>query len=146
MTGAEGGLGLVQWMWRLLFSGLLCVPAIFMLVAGTWSDSAVPAPDLLVNPSVQQQQSYVLRATNLTISLPGPTPEPLAATPDTRKLPASTPVVAAAAPPQRSQAPRPRLELWHAAAPRQETAAPAHWALTHRPALWVAAANQDGGG
>jgi hypothetical protein len=28
----------VQWMWRLLFSALLCLPAIFMLVAGTWNE------------------------------------------------------------------------------------------------------------
>jgi hypothetical protein len=134
----------VQWAWRLLFSGLLCVPALFMLVAGAWNDRAITSPE-----PPDSSGLYARSSADLTISLPRAelAAEPAVTATENQEPAPNAPVASPPPPaPQRSRAPHARLELWYAAAPRQEAPASAHWTLTRRPGIWVPGANQDGGG
>jgi hypothetical protein len=133
----------LQWMWRLLFSGLLCLPAIFMLVAGAWNDRAITSSGPPNGSGLER--SYSSSAADLTISLPraSQAAAPAVAAAESPEPAANAPV-ASPPPPvhQRSRPSHARLEVWYAAAPRQE----AHWTLTRRPLIWVPGANPDGGG
>jgi hypothetical protein len=116
-----------------------------MLVAGTWHDRVVLAPELLNNPG--EQQFVAARAADLTVTLPrqdAPS-DPIEIAPDNRAVTAAVPVTGTTRPP-RSRTQRSRLELWYATAKRQSTPGSMHSGLDHRPAVWVPAANQDGGG
>jgi hypothetical protein len=134
-------------MWRLLFSGLLCVPAIFMLVAGAWNERAITSPEPPNGSGLERP--YASSAADLTISLPRAeqAAAPAVTTAEDLDLASNQPAASPPPPvPQRSRPPHARLELWYAAAPRQEAPASVSWTLTRRPAIWVPGANQDGGG
>jgi len=132
-------------MWRLLISALLCVPAIFMLVAGAWNDRrAVKSEPRYGSDS----QLYSSTTAPLTISLPKAEPALVVTSPDQSEMALNVPDPVSTPPsgPQRSHSQHPKLGLWYAAAPKQEAPGFLHWRLTSRPGVWVPGPNQDGGG
>ena len=134
----------MQWMWRLLLSALLCVPAIFMLLVGARNDRpVVPEPRYSLDP-----QLYSSTSVAPTISLPKAEAAPVEAGAGQSEMALNTP--APANPPQpgpqRGRSQRPKVELWYAAIPKQEAPTLLHWRLTTRPGVWVPGANQDSGG
>jgi len=134
----------VQWMWRLLFSALLCVPAIFMLIAGAWNDRANVSPGPRYDSAVQLHSSA---NTLLTIGLLSAEADPVVAVPDQPKMALVVPAPANAPPlrPQRSHSQHPKVELWYAATPKQETSSVLHWRGTTRAGVWIPGPNQDSG-
>jgi hypothetical protein len=135
----------VQWMWRLLISALLCVPAIFMLVAGAWNDRRVIPSEPRYGSDAQLFSST---SAPLTITLPKAEAGLVGVGPDQSEmaLNVAAPVDPPPSEPQRTHSQHPKLGLWYAATPKQETPAFLHWRLTNRPGVWVPGPNQDGGG
>jgi hypothetical protein len=134
----------VQWMGRLLFSAVLCVPAIFMLIAGAWDDRPNVSPG-------RYDSAYQLHSaanTPLTISLPRSEADPIVAVPDQPKMALDVPASANTPPlrPQRTHSQHPKVELWYAATPKQEAPTFLHWRMTTRPGVWIPGPNQDSGG
>jgi hypothetical protein len=135
----------LQWTWRLLISALLCMPAILMLAAGAWNDRPVASsePRYGFDP-----QLYSSISAPLTISLPKPEAGPVMAGAGQSEMALNVP--APANPPlpgpQRNYGQHPKVELWYAAAPKQEVPTFLHWPRTTRPGVWVPGPNQDGGG
>jgi hypothetical protein len=118
-----------------------------MLVTGAWNDPSdqfrILVPDLPDDSPLSQSEPRA-EPDLPTGLLPEPAPAPAVAAPSNRKLAQGAPASNLAREPNRK--PSPRLEVWYAAAPRQETETPAHGSPPHQPAIWVPAANQDGGG
>ena len=135
----------MQWMWRLLFSALLCVPAIFMLLVGAWNDRPVvsPEPRYSANP-----QLHASTGTGLTISLPRAEADPMVPSAGDPEMALAVPAPVNQPPPkpQRSHSQLPKVELWYAAVPKQEAPTARHWRFTTRPGVWVPGPNQDSGG
>jgi len=135
----------VQWMWRLLFSALLCMPAIFMLVAGTWNER----PGVSSEPRYGSgSQLYASTSGSLTISLPKAHVGPVWAGLDQSEIALNPPAPVSTPPPgpQKSRSQHRKAELWYAASPKQEAPTLLHWRLTSRPSAWIPGPNQDSGG
>jgi hypothetical protein len=144
MTGTKEA-SRVQWMWRLLFSALLCLPAIFMLVAGTWNER----PGVSSEPRYGSgAQLYSSMSASLTISLPKAQVGPVLAGLDQSQVALNLPAPVSTPPPgpQRSGRPHRKVEVWYSASPKQEAQTLLHWRLTSRPSAWIPGPNQDSGG
>ncbi len=135
----------MQWMWRLLISALLCVPAIFMLVAGAWNDRRVVPSEPRYG---FESQLYPSRSAPLTISLPKVEAGTVVAGPGqpeaAQDVPA--PVRTPQPGPQHTHSQHAKVGLWYAASPKQEAPTFLHWRLTTRPGVWLPGPNQDSGG
>lgn len=136
----------MQWMWRLLFSALLCMPAIFMLVVGAWNEHPVASPEPRYSSAPQM---YSSTDAALTISLPKTEAGP-AMTSDAGESEFTLNVPAPVDPPlhssPRGHSQHLKVNLWYAAAPKQESPTLLHWRLTTRPGVWAPGPNQDSGG
>jgi len=135
----------VQWMWRLLFSALLCIPGIFRLVAGAWHDRPAVSSEARYH---FDPQLYSSTGAAPTISLPKTEAGPVIASADRSDMALNTPAPASAPQPalQHRHSLHPRVGLWYAATPKQDAQTLPHWRLTARPGFWVPAQNQDSGG
>ena len=144
MMGTKGA-SRVQWMWRLLFSALLCVPAIFMLVVGAWNDRPIASPEPRYGSDSQLYSSTgAAPAISLSKEEAGPVVAGAGQSETALNIPA--PVNPPTPGPQRSRGQRPKVELWYATTPKQEAPTFLHWRLTTRPGVWIPGANQDSGG
>src|SRR6185437_7409128 len=94
-------------MWRLLFSALLCVPGIFMLVAGAWNDRPAVSSEARYR---FDPQLYSSTGTTPTISLPKIEAGPVVSSADRSEMALSTPAPASA--------PQPALQHRHSQHPR----------------------------
>ena len=135
----------MQWMWRLLFSALLCVPGIFMLVAGAWNDRPGISPESRYR---LDPQLYSSTGTAPTISLPKTEAGAVVAGADQPERPLNIPAAAKAPQAGLQHAPsqHPRLGLWYAATPKPDGPTFPHWRLTAQPGFWAPGPNQDSGG